>query len=813
MATRGQRVDGLRAPQKAPRSRRALALTLLALAAAAAALLAWYWTGERAGAATTAEAQALFRRGAPADLRAADRVLADALASGPDTRCLHAAQDLVRAHLWVEYGLLPEEAITEDAEDDRDRCPDAVVTDALLSFGSGDIDGAERALAAAVRRPDAPSLAPTLDRWLAARIALTRGDDLAAALAALAEARAADPAALALARLLAELQLHRGDPDAALATLRDARQRGPDHLGLAADEALFLAAARRELRSVADLADQLLAIDPVWTGPFDRGRALVARAVVDVHGGEAEAGLARLDGAVPLLAPWDRLARRLAIDLALEAGDAARARAWLPDAHLPAADASAYEAWALLVEGRPMAALAALAALPQDAPRVAYLQALALVEQQRLDEAGPWVSRAERFYPGNVELEVAAARVAVHSGDRVAALRRLKGLAEEESFAPRAWTGLGEALVAQGGPQDLRDAHRALTRAIEREPRPAEAMLRLAEIWQHWRRSDPESERRALEWLQRAAETCPELPRYRLALALHLADTGQHRRAEAILLDLVDAPGVDARPALALARLALDRADQDDAPLPAALDAWLASARDLGAPGDALDRIAARRALLTGERRRLVAARDAMAARVDALPDDVEARDLYARVLVALRDDEEAEVVIRRGLRSDEDGDGRLFLTLADLELRTGKRKQAAIHARAAWNRLRESERPTVELLAAADLATRLFSRADDFSQAQAIARDLTRRLPIHGDAWRIAARTHLAAGDAAEAKRAAEQAIARAPDDPRAHALHGQILLRYGSRAKAKAAYERALALAAGTPDEAKYRDALRRL
>ncbi|HRI11337.1 MAG TPA: hypothetical protein PKW35_26145, partial [Nannocystaceae bacterium] len=73
--------------------------------------------------------------------------------------------------------------------------------------------------------------------------------------------------------------------------------------------------------------------------------------------------------------------------------------------------------------------------------------------------------------------------------------------------------------------------------------------------------------------------------------------------------------------------------------------------------------------------------------------------------------------------------------------------------------------------------------------------------------------RTHLAGGDATGAKRAAEQAFARAPDDPRAHALHGQILLRYGSRAKAKAAYERALALAAGTPDEGKYRDALRRL
>ncbi|MCA9663791.1 MAG: tetratricopeptide repeat protein, partial [Myxococcales bacterium] len=494
-----------------------------------------------------------------------------------------------------------------------------------------------------------------------------------------------------------------------------------------------------------------------------------------------------------------------------EAGDSERARSWLAEADLDPTTAAIFAAWARFVDGETMGALAELAALPQRHPRVAYLQGLALVEQRRLDEAGPWIERARRFYPGWVELEVASARVAIETGDRVAALRRLQGLAEEESFAPRAWTGLGEAYLAQGDAASLPKAHKALKRAVEREPRAAEAMLRLAEVWQRWRRTDPEGERRALEWLEKAVETAPEVARYRLALARYLVDIGEFRRAEGLLRELVDAPGVDAQPALVLAHLALEQARVREV-LPDDFDGWLAAARELGADDDALLRLEARAALVGRRWNELTRLRKELGRKVEALPDDVEIRVLYARTLMAQRDDEEALKVVRRGIYSEEDGDGRLFLALAELEARDAKRKQGALHARAAWNRLKESERPTVELLAAADLGASLFVRTENDAAARALVRDLTRHLPLHGDAWRIRARTELALGDGSDAKRSIEKAAALAPHNPRIHAMRGQILLRFGASKRAVPAFEKAIELGGDLPDADRWRKLLRK-
>ncbi|MEZ4380558.1 MAG: tetratricopeptide repeat protein [Nannocystaceae bacterium] len=795
---------------------------------AVAVVAALRWFGGDSPEEHVTRARALARHGGPTDLRNADRELVAAIAGGPDRACIHAAQDLLRAHLWVEYGLLPDVAIIEESEDDRARCRDARVTDGLLAFANGDLDGAREAARAAAEIGGDLSLMPAHPAWLKAKVALTEadlkvapgesaqveargGEALGEALAALEGAQATDPENAAYRRLAAELRVRRGDLSGALEELAAGRALSRTHLGLAADEALFLASARRELSSVADLSDQLLEIDAASMGPYDRGRAALARAVVHVHSGEVEQGMRRADEAWTLLAPWDRLARLRALGLALEAGDSERARQWLGDAELDPTTAAVFAAWARLVDGEVMAALAELAALPQRHPRVAYLQGLALVEQRRLDEAGPWIERARRFYPGWVELEVASARVAVETGDRVAALRRLQGLAEEESFAPRAWTGLGEAYLAQGDAASLPKAHQALKRAVEREPRPAEAMLRLAEVWQRWRRTDPEGERRALEWLERAVEAAPEVARYRLALARYLVDIGEFRRAEGLLRELVDAPGVDAQPALVLAHLALEQARVRDA-LPDGFDDWLAAARALGADEDALLRLEARAALVGRRWNELSRLRKELAAKVEALPDDVELRVLYARTLMAQRDDEEALKIVRRGIYSEEDGDGRLFLALAELEARDAKRKQGALHARAAWNRLKESERPTVELLAAADLGASLFVRTESDAAARALVRDLTRHLPLHGDAWRIRAQTELALGDGSDAKRSIEKAAALAPHNPRIHAMRGQILLRFGAGKRAAPAFERALELGGDLPEAERWRKLLRK-
>ena len=63
------------------------------------------------------------------------------------------------------------------------------------------------------------------------------------------------------------------------------------------------------------------------------------------------------------------------------------------------------------------------------------------------------------------------------------------------------------------------------------------------------------------------------------------------------------------------------------------------------------------------------------------------------------RDDEAAETLVRNGIYTVGAGSsGRLFLAWARLEQRQHKRKQAGLHARAAFHRMQAEGRPAVEL-------------------------------------------------------------------------------------------------------------------
>lgn len=856
------------------------ALGVLTVLAAGTVFAAWL-QATHAQDRGLGRARALFLAGTPQDLRAAADALAVARTPGD---CLASAEALVRAQLWAEFG--EDEPTVEPAlaaaASEAGACADLTLAHGVAALARGDVAAARAALAEAQRVGS--SLAPLHHRWLAGMLALGTGEDTAGALAGVQALCEASPAALACPRLLARLQLQAGQGAAALATIARARDLARTHLGLAADEAFINASQRREFSGVADLADQLLAragvappdapepphppaadealrsspggppahVDPSTPssssspgagslGATDRAHALLARAVVHVHTGEPAAGLARADVAWPLIPWWDRGARVLALDLSLEAGDSARARAWLPAAGLPAGDAAVYEAWAQIADGDVMAGLAGLAALPQDLPRVAYLQGLALVEQRRWDEAEPWLARAEGFFPGRVELEVARARVAVHLGDRVTALRKLTGLAEEEVHAPRAWTGLGEAhlAAAERSPppvpadetdddwsargdlshgtgtaddRDLRAAQKALTRAVEREPRAAEAMLLLAQVWRR-RHTVPESERNVLTWLEQAATTNPSLPRYREALARHLAETGATARAEAMLRALVDEPGIEPATPLVLADLVLARAVRLGEPAPADVAAWISLAESAGAEPGALARTRAHADLALGTAASLRAA----AARLDALlakaPADIDARVLLAHVRIAQHDDEEAESLLRSGIyQVGAASSGRLFLAWARLELRQHKRKQAALHARAALRRMAVEGRPAAELLEAADLAVTLFVRSDQAKLATAMTRGLTTRLPDSAHAWRLEARAQLGAGEASRARQAIGRALAIAADDPASLEVQGQIALRSGDRKTGRAALARALELTQDDAARRRIQDLLRR-
>jgi tetratricopeptide (TPR) repeat protein len=780
-------------------------LALLTLVAAVMLVAAWL-LASRARGRNAEQARALLQAGTPADLRTAADLLAAARGSGP---CLAAAEALVRGQLAAEYGLDLAAAVAAvaAAEPERAGCSDLRVADGLVALAAGDRAAAAAALADARRFSTPTTLARHHHRWLAGMLSLGTGDDLAAAVAAADALVADEPRTVAYHRLLAALHLRAGRGDDALSALARIRGVARTHLGLAADEALANAALRREFSGVADLADQLLARSPPPAaddpdlaappggppgparlgpelGPYDRGHALLARAVVHVHAGEAAAGLARADAAWPLLPWWDHAARALALDLSLEAGDATRVHAWLAAAAPPEPEPQIYQAWARLVDGDVMAALATLAELPQDHPRVAYLQGLALVEQRRFDEAEPWLARADRLLPGRVEVEVARARVAVHTGDRVTALRKLAGLAEEEVYAPRAWTGLGEAYLAAARPGDLspgtdtlRAAQKALQRAVEREPRAAEAMLLLAQVWQRRRLDAPEAETSARQWFEQAAATNPALPRYREALARHLADTGEPARAEAMLRALVDAPGVEPTTPLVLADLVLDAAQRRGDPPPPEVTRWLAAAEALGADPAALARTRARVDLSLGTAASLRAAEAALSARLAREPGDVDARVLLVRVRVAQREDEAAENLLKGGIYTVGAGaSGRLFLAWARLEVRQRKRKQAALHARAALRRMEAEGRPTVELLEAAELAVHLFSRTEQHKLATGITRELAARLPGSAQAQRLAARAELAAGEPGRARRALARALELAPGDPEALELQARL-------------------------------------
>ncbi len=789
--------------------KRAAQLTALAAALLAAGVTLKIVGERRTRAAALATAREHASKGDAAELRLAGDVLDAAIARDRQSPVAEAERAVLRAHLWLEFGErrdLAEAAIAEapaDAEPTR-------LAQAILAFGDADREGAAAILAELDGSQD--PLVRTEATWLAGQLAISNhpddDDELERALAAVDAALGESAANAALRRVRARLLLQLDRPTEALGELERARELARAHLGLAADEALFNALLGREAAGVASVADQLLEVGEAL--PLrDRHNTLLARAVVHVRAGELDEGLTRLEEAREGIPRWDRLAVRLAIDTALEAGAADAADAWLDGADLPADEIAIDRAWMTYVRGDVMTALEQLAKLPQEQPRVAYVQALALVEQRRFAEAEPWIRRVDELLPGRIEIEVARARVELRTGDKTVALRKLQALAEEEPYSPRAWTGLGEALLLQDGEVDLRKAKQALERAVEREPLPAEAMLLLAEIADRRRARDPAGMTAAEQLLQRAVETAPTLPRYRERQVQLWADTGQERRAFAAATELVEVPGVTADTLVRYVDLAAALGERDvDA------EAVLERARALGAAPNAIARARARMLLVGSDKDDVVEAQRSLAAIVQQDPVDIDARVLLAETYVRQFDRKAAELVVRRGFPPTPDAQqGRLFFAWASIEARMGKPKVAAPRARSAFVRLLDENRPAPELLVAGELAARLWVRQDNERIAMTITDQLTERLPWSAEAWTIRAKTELGVGEAAAARTSADRAIALDPDSARAHEIRGHCLLRFGQKDKARAAYERAVELAKGTRAEKDYRENLRRL
>jgi tetratricopeptide (TPR) repeat protein len=758
------------------------------------------------------DARAGFARGTSEDLVAVANGLDVCLAEHKADPELLAAVALTRAQLAAEFGDQVEAADAAVAalpEDPEHWNHDGELARVMLALDRGELDEAREKLAAVESMEDTRSIAPNHEVWVGGMLAIADPEaDLDAAIDRVATTVQSDPS-ISIQRLLVVLHMHAGDSSTALAELARAREQSRTHNGLAADEALYNALLRQKLPGVADVADQMLG-DKFVLSERDRAHALLARGVVHVQNGEIEKGMEAVDQAWAALPGWDKLSRALALEMAMEAGDGKRARKWIDEAGLRAPESDIYKAWVELVEGEIMTALADLAKLPQEHPRVALLQGLALVEQGRFAEADAWLARADKLLPGRIDVEVARARVEAQTGDPEVARRKLESLAEEEPFAPRAWTGLGEANLAvmakaKDKPDEtaLKDARRAFKLAIQRERLPAEAHLQVALLADRKRADKPEVVAEVLEQLAKAVETNDHLPRYAERQALYMAEVGD-REAYDKLSKVVERPGIDWQAPLALARLVVDRfefGEQDQ--LDPKFDAWIAQAEELAAPARELELLRARALLLANTEADTKTAEAKLLALLGINETDIDARVYYIRTLGYDRDKALAEV--RRGIQVvPEANNGRFYCEWSTIMSRGAKRRPAAMYAQTCWERLRaDPNTPTILALRAGEQAVRMLQRDKRPKPAMALAEEVTDHLPKSAVAWRVRADAELFASKAAEAKASVEKALELDPNDVLANMLSGDLWMRFGRKDRAKEFYETARDKAKGTPLE----------
>lgn len=764
-----------------------------------------------------------FALGTSADLELVVANLEGCIEDHDNDALLLGALALTRAQLLAEFGVDEQAAHTaiEALANAKHATHDGELARVMLDLDDGRLSEARERLPSAADMDRKLSIAPNHEVWVGGMLAIADPEaDLDVAIDRVAATLQTDPS-ISIRRLLAAMYMHAGQESAAIEELTRAREQSLTHYGLAADDALYNALLRQKLTGVADVADQLLG-GGFDIAPRDRAHALLARGVVRVQSGEIEKGMLLVDQAWELLPGWDKLSRTLALEMAMEAGDGERARTWIDQAGLRAPESEIYEAWVKLVEGDIMTALRELSALPQRHPHVALLQGLALVEQNRMSEAQAWLEIADKLLPGRIDVEVARARVEVRHGDPEAARRKLEALAEEEPFAPRAWTGLGEANVTvayrdvdRGQPlveqkpdaAGLREARRAFKRAIETERRPAEAYLQLAELTDLKRRDDPKLAVEVLDMFSKAVAANANLPRYAEREALYLAELSQRGLAIAKLEALLDRPGVSWRIPATLARMHLDQLEfEEHGTLPDGFDGWLAEAKKLGAPDNTLDLLEARALLEREQPSEAVPKLEALLAAND---KHLDARVYYVRALMDLRDRDAALVQVKRGISAlPENMTGRLYIEWSSIMSRGGKRRVAATYGSTGWRRIKtQPDASADELLQAAELAVRMLQRDQQLKPAATIARELTELVPTHSNAWVIRANAELRTNRGSDAKASAEKAVELDEDNPRAHDVLGQMWLRFGRKDRAKQSFEKAVELGKGTPQAAEYR------
>lgn len=804
--------------------RGALALAVL-LSMVAVLVVVKRLADERTMANAIAEARAELEAGTNEALELAATTLQQNLEMDADHPETLGLLGIVRARQAAE-GSVEVERVAEiigriDEDDER---YEMVLARGMLGLLEGDDARVEQALSA-VEVPDGDepverTVAGAVT-WLRGRWALAHPERISEFAQTVASFKARAESGFAWPvnrRVYAELLARTGEIEQAREQLDRVAEKNPEHLAFEVDRLFLDAVQGRDLERVAREARAWSR--HIGVSPRDQARARLARGVALLRlADDDDAGRHDLEEAWEGLRPWDRAARDVAIETALEAGEGERVERWLEAEGI---EEPIYGAWVELVSARPKEALARLAELAQDEPRVAYLQALALVEQGRWGEAAVWVDQASRRGADGRALAVAKARVDAHGSDDPqtieGAVARLKEIADEAPWTPRVWTGLAEALQAGAGPR-MDDSTRmvlmeALEEAVAREGAPAQAHWILGSLALERAEREPKATLEAIEAFEKASEIAPEFVRYRVSLGKALADADRPQEARGVLETLLEDANSDARGILRLVELDLDEAQRRGTQPSAEIDAWMQGAAKAGATEAELAKAEARIALVRGDGAAIEQVEPRLRAALEQDAKDVEARVLLSDVLLALGDEDGARDLMVRGSRIlGRAHEGRLYLAWSRVENARGKKRRAASLAFQGWKKMVAEPRPASELVRAATYGAEQWLDLDQPRGARAIGRDLTERAPWSARAWVIRSRVQLDAEYEESACESAQKAVELDPELPTAHEVLGDCKIHTLRFEDAKEAYQRALELDDGTVNERAVMRRLRRL
>ncbi len=720
---------------------------------------------------------------------------------------------VVRTHQYVR-GLVSREVVIAAVERAKDAGrPEGLLCEGMLAALAGDFDQARRAHEASEDSED-PIVAADA-AWLQGVAALGHPYDVALeteAVKKLESALEVTPAWVPNLRVLASLHARRGTLDDALELTARARALAPGDVGLSIDEALFSALKAEELDGVLAVTEQLSDNDDV--AGSDRSRLWVAEGLALLHQGELESGLQALESAWGAMQAWDNDGRMHVIEGLLAYGRLGRVESLRKELYLGSQADALFDAWFDLARGESQAALKRLEQLPQEMPRVAHLQALALTEEYRYEEALRWVEFARKRLPGRPDLEVAAARVATAMGnDAAAALEQLELLGKEHPWTYRVWTGLAQARLAVPEPDEAQTerALEALNRALEREFAPAEAAYLLAQ--HHAPRSfdDPAASGIALANFRRAAQTAPRSGLHRAAYGAYLGRLARAREAKAVLLELVDDERLGPEPLIELARVVTTDAKLRGTPVDEDVAGWLTTATQRGGDPWRIELEWARFELARRNPRALDRGRVRVEKVLEHDPRNVDARALHGTILLALGESRAAKATLREGIRRTlRVVDGRLYVVLARTELAAGQKRRAASIAYKGWRKMVREPLPVGALLETAPFVAGLWTDLGQPKAAGTVGRGLTFRAPVSPRAWVLRGEIQLADDDAEAACSSADKAIELDARLPSGWGLRAECSMAQRKYDDAVSAWERAVELAEGTVAQAGFRTRL---